>query len=283
MSLPFDATVKELLAPEPEDFVPAFGLPRIQPAVRLNVDLSTISAATDVAIGFGEPLQEIVDLNFQSGPDPNIDKRCLLYSAVLHFRFDVPIRTILVLLRPKADAAGIDGKLAYASGASGVEFRYDVVRMWEQPVERFLHGGLSLLPLAPLCQLPEDQPLTDSLRVVVREIDRRLAEECEPAQAARLMTAAYILTGLRIHRDKLGLIYDGVKVMHESSAYELILEEGAIKNAHRTLQLQGKQRFGTPTEDTVAALKAIKDLDRLERLTVAVLDAESWEELLDTP
>ena len=28
MSLPFDATVKEILAPRPEDFVPAFGLPR---------------------------------------------------------------------------------------------------------------------------------------------------------------------------------------------------------------------------------------------------------------
>jgi len=41
----------------------------------------------------------------------------------------------------------------------------------------------------------------------VREIDRRLAAECNHAQAARLMTAAYILTGLRIHRDTLGSIY----------------------------------------------------------------------------
>jgi hypothetical protein len=38
VSLPFDATVKELLAPLPEDFVPIFGLPRIVPAVRLNVE-----------------------------------------------------------------------------------------------------------------------------------------------------------------------------------------------------------------------------------------------------
>ena len=67
MSHPFDATLKELLAPNPDDFVPVFGLPRLQPAVVLNVDLSTLSAATDVAIGFGEPVREIVDLNFQSG------------------------------------------------------------------------------------------------------------------------------------------------------------------------------------------------------------------------
>jgi hypothetical protein len=87
MPLPFDATLKDLLAPNPDDYVPAFGLPRVHPAVSLNVDLSTISAATDVAIGFGDPLQEIADLNFQSGADPEVDARCHLYSAALHLRF----------------------------------------------------------------------------------------------------------------------------------------------------------------------------------------------------
>lgn len=65
----FDATLKEILSPRPEDFAAVFSLPHISPAQPLNVDLSTISAATDVAFGFGAPIQEIVDLNFQSGPD----------------------------------------------------------------------------------------------------------------------------------------------------------------------------------------------------------------------
>ena len=145
--------------------------------------------ADDVAIGFGDPLQEIADLNFQTGPDPDIARRCLLYSAALHFRFGVPGRTILILLRPKADSVGIEGKLAYASGASGVEFRYDAVCMWQQPIEPFLHGAVGLLPLAPLCQLPADQPLTDALRDVVRERNRPTPNTLKPA---RLMTAAFI-------------------------------------------------------------------------------------------
>jgi len=283
MSLPFDATVKEILAPQPEDFVPVFGLPRILPAVRLNVDLSTLSAATDVAVGFGDPLQEIADINFQSGPDAEMSRRCLLYSVALHFRFNVPVRTILVLLRPKAEVKGLDGKLTFSSGGSGVEFRYEVVRMWQQPVESFLKGGLSLLPLAPLCELPSGQPLTDAMRSVVREIDRRLAQECDHAQAARLMTAAFILTGLRIQRDKLGSIYDGVKVMHESSAYELIMEEGAIKAQHSNLMRLGQRRLGSAGDKTTAELKAIQDLDRLNRLMDAVLTVSSWQELLATP
>src|SRR5260370_26075179 len=208
----FDAVLKGMFAPDPADLVPAFGLPRIEPAVALNVDLSTISAATDVGIGFGSPLQEIADLNFQSGPDPNVDARCLLYSAALHFRFKVPVRSLLILLRPKADVKALQGKLAYAAGASGVEFSYQVVRMWQQPVEPFVRGGLLLLPLATLCQLPADRPIGDGLHDVIMDIDRRLAQECEPGQAVHLMTAAFILTGLRVERANIGSIFQGERV-----------------------------------------------------------------------
>src|SRR5262249_42137213 len=157
-------------------FIPAFNLPSLRPAVTLNVDLSTLSAATDVAIGFGDPLREIVDINFQSGPDPDVASRCLLYNTALHYRFGVPVRTILILLRPKADAGETEGKLVYSSGPCRVEFLHEVVRLWLEPVTPFLRGGVGLLPLAPLCQMPEGQPLEEALRGVVQEIGRRLAE-----------------------------------------------------------------------------------------------------------
>jgi hypothetical protein len=283
MSHSFDATLKEIVAPHPEDFVAVFGLPQVQPAVALNIDLSTLTAATDVAVGFGEPLQEIADLNFQSGPDPDLAARCHLYSAALHFRFDVPVRTVIILLRPKAETGDLAGKLSYASGASGVEFRYEVVPMWQEPLAPYLHGGVNLLPLAVLCKLPEDRPLTEALREVVQEIERRLSTECEHVQAARLMTAACILTGLRVHRDELTVIYDGVRLMQDSSAYELFQDLGRIDGEQRLLLRQGTKRFGPPDEATVAALKAIKDSERLERLGDAVITAASWQELLATP
>ncbi|MGH7135497.1 MAG: hypothetical protein ACREHD_07135, partial [Pirellulales bacterium] len=183
MPYPFDATLKEILSLRPEDCVAVFDLPRAAPAQSLNVDLSTISAATDVAFGFGSPLEEIVDLKFQSGPDPSVPARLHLYNAAFYLRFQVPVRSVLILLRPKADGDRLTGKLAYTSGGNRVEFEYDIVRMWQQPVEPFLHGGLGLLPLATLCRMPEDKPLAEALREVVREIDRRLIQECEHAQA----------------------------------------------------------------------------------------------------
>lgn len=280
MSHPFDATLKEILGQAPADLRQVFRLPAIEPALALNVDLSTISAATDVAIGFGEPLEEIADLNFQSGPDPGVAARLHLYNAAFHLRFVVPVRSILVLLRPKAETRGLNGKLCYARGGKRVIFEYDVIRLWKQPVQPFLEGGLGLLPLAPLCKMPAGKPLAQALRNVVREIDRRLATVPDHAQAVRLMSAAFILTGLRIPKESLSSIYGGVKIMHKTVAFDAIVEEAEIRTGHRFLLRQGRQRFGDPDPKIEAALTAIQEVDRLERMIDAVLTVKSWKALL---
>lgn len=283
MPHPFDATLKEIISPHPEDFATVFDLPRIAPAMSLNVDLSTVSAATDVAFGFGVPIEQVVDRNFQSGPDATVPARLHLYNAAFHLRYQVPVRSVLILLRPKADNIDFTGKLTYVSGGRKVEFEYDVVRMWEQEVERFLRGGLGLLPLATLCRIPADKPLAEGLREVVREIDRRLALEHDYAQAVRLMTAAFILTGLRVKKEELGLIYQGVRVMHESTAYDMAVEEGEIRNSHRVLLRLGRKLLGAPDASIETALRSIQDVERLERMTEAILTATSWQQLLATP
>jgi hypothetical protein len=126
---------------------------------------------------------------------------------------------------------------------------------------------------------------------VVMEIDRRLAQECEPAQAVRLMTAAFILTGLRVERSTIGPIFEGVRVMHESTAFDYYVEEGLQKGLKEGL-IQGQQRqllsvgrklLGEPDAVAVAALHAIKDADRLDRLALTMLTAASWQEVLATP
>jgi hypothetical protein len=222
-------------------------------------------------------------LNFQSGPDGRITGRLLLYNAAFHLRYQVPVRSVLVLLRPKADASDLTGKLTYVCGGRRVEFEYDVVRMWQQSLEPFLHGGLGLLPLATLCRMPEDKPLAEALREVVREIDRRLIQECEHAQAVRQMTAAFILTGLRVKKEELATIYEGVRVMHESTAYDMAVEEGQIRNSHGVLLRQGRRLLGPPDPATESAIRSIQDVERLERMTDAILTVKSWQELLSTP
>jgi hypothetical protein len=283
MPLPFDATLKDIVPDHAAEYAGVFRLPKHKPVTPLNVDLSTVSAASDVAFGYGEPLDEIVDINFQSGGDPHADWRFHLYNAALGHNFHVPIRSLAVLLRPAADHPNLTGKLRYGRGKMRVQFNYGVIRLWQRPVKPFLKGGLGLLPLAPLCQLPAGVPLEQAVTDVVHQIDRRLQAETEHAEAARLMAATFVLTGLRVPRELLADIYRGVRLMEDSSAYLLILERGEIKGKVSAILRQGRKRFGPADAATEAALKAITDLDRLDRLIDAVLTVNSWQELLATP
>ncbi|MGL4464207.1 MAG: hypothetical protein ACRC1K_18815 [Planctomycetia bacterium] len=150
MPLPFDATLKSIVAENFADFAPLFGLPTNEPAVAVNVDLSLLTAATDVAIAFGKPMKAVADINFQSVRDPTLPGRLHLYNAVLFYRHGVPVRSVLMLLRKKADAENLTGILIYGEGPNRVEFNYEIIRLWELPVDAFLNGGLAALPLAVL-------------------------------------------------------------------------------------------------------------------------------------
>jgi hypothetical protein len=281
MSLPFDATLKELVSQTPADLRVPFGLPDLEPAQTLNVDLSTISAATDVAIGFGDPVQEIADINFQSGPDPNVAARLHLYNAAFHMRYRVPVRSVLVLLRPKASTVGLNGKLVYTCGGRRVSFGYDVIRLWKQPVQPFLEGGVGLLPLAPLCRLASDKPVDQAIREVVGEIDHRLCELTDQARAVRLMTATFILTGMRVRKESLSGVFEGARVMHKTTAWDQAVDEGMLKGELRLLLTIGRRHLGEPDEETQAALGKIKDPDRLNRMGEAILSNKTWEALLN--
>lgn len=138
-----------------------------------------------------------------------------------------------------------------------------------------------------LCQLPSDKPLAEALRETVREIGRRLEREASHAEAVRLMTAAYIVAGLRVKKADLASIFRGVGLMQESTAFDEAMEEGErrgeIRGRIASLRSQGRKRFGDPDASAEAELASIKDLDHLDRLSDAILSATSWQDLLATP
>jgi predicted transposase YdaD len=286
MPLPFDATLKDVVREYPEDYGAALGLAGPHPIRALNVDLSTITAATDVILGHGDPPEHVTDLNFQSGPDPRLAGRLLLYNAALYHRFMVPVHSVAILLRPAADSPGVAGRLRYEGRKrrGRIHFTFEVVRLWQRPVRPLLRGGLGTLPMATLCQMPAGRPLPDALREVVRAIDERLHHEAPPGQAAKLLTAAYVLTGLRLPPDSAAQVFQqGVMRMRESTTYQAILDEGRVMTLKKILLRQGRLQFGTADAATEAAVQSITDGDRLERMTERVLTATSWQELLQTP
>ena len=123
--------------------------------------------------------------------------------------------------------------------------------------------------------------IQDGLASVIERLIERLQREALPDQARRLLTAAYVLTGLRIPDKKAALqLFKGVRAMRESVTYQAILEEGRVEALQKTILRQGRKLFGPPDEGTTAAVTAIDDVQRLEFLSERLLDVENWHELL---
>jgi hypothetical protein len=284
MPLPFDATLKDLVQTHTHDIAAAFGLEDPQPVSVLNVDLSTVTAATDIVLGFGDPLQWLVDLNFQSSRAEDLLARVMLYNALLYHRFRVPVHSLVVLLRQEAQNPTQGRRLSYQvrPRRGKMDFSFEILPLWRRPVRQLLGGGLGTLPLAPLGRLPTGVPVAEALPGVIRRIEGRLTREATPEEANRLLTASFVLTGLRLSRDEAVHLFRGVRAMRESTTYQYILDEGRIEEARAMLLRQGRIRFGPPGEQAEAVLAGISDLDRLRRMGERLVQAGTWQEVLDT-
>src|SRR5437763_14173276 len=132
MAMTFDATLKDMGRDSPEGFLAAFDRPPTAPVKPLNVDLSTLTTAADLILGLGEPLEEIIQIDFQSGAAAWKHADLMVYNALLFAHYRVPVHTVVVLLRPGAAHANMNGSIRYAPRPERgrMEFSYELIRLW---------------------------------------------------------------------------------------------------------------------------------------------------------
>jgi predicted transposase YdaD len=289
MAKPFDATLKELIETYPGDWLAPLNLTASGPITVIDADLSTITTEADKIIRVDDPEPWLLHIDLQASWDGTLARRALKYNVLAHGRHELPVHTALILLRPEADAAHLTGTYRYQPPHGGCEvvFHYQVVRLWQEPVERFLAGGPGVLPLAPLCAVTRE-----ALLGVIRQMEARVDAEAPPEARATLWTSTYILLGLRLPPADVADLLRGVRDMKESSTYQAILDEGrsegielgrsegSLTEARRLLLLQGTARFGAPNEATRAAIEGMNSVELLEPLSIRLLDVSSWDALL---
>ncbi|HWB11146.1 MAG TPA: hypothetical protein VG826_18100 [Pirellulales bacterium] len=285
MAFTFDATLKDLARDCPEGLLSRFDRPPAAPIKLLNVDLSAVSRSADLIVGIGEPMQEIVHIEFQTSAAPWKHADVLVYNALLFSQQRVPVHSVAILLRPEAAHANLTGRVRYAPRPErgNMDFGYQVVRLWEIEAEQFLMGDVGLTPLAVLGRLPEGVEIKDGLATIARRIAERLSKETSSDRAGKLLARALLLSGLRVRRNVAFEIFQGVHMMEESDTFLAILERGEERGIRGMILMLGEDRFGPADESVRAALNNINDLDRLRRMGRATPKAASWQELLATP
>src|SRR5262245_49473237 len=241
--------------------------------------------AADLVFGLGDPQREIVHLGFQAAADKDKGADVLVYNGLLYRQYRVPVHSILVLLRPQAAHSDVTGSIVYAArpGLGKMDFGFEVVRLWERSAETLLAGPLGAVPLAMLGALSAGTDLVQGLTGVAQRLLERLEREAEVPQKKLLLTAAFVLTGLRLKRNQALQVFAGVRAMRESDTFLAILDEGRETEARRLIRRLAKPTLGDPDEPTVTRLEGITDIDRLERIFDRAMEARSWQDLLDTP
>jgi predicted transposase YdaD len=172
-----------------------------------------------------------------------------------------------------------------------LDFAFEVIRLWQVPVERLLSSGLGTLPLAVLGQMPAGRTPDEALPEVVARLVERIEAEAPPGQVPILLTASYVLMGLRLSRERAVELFQGVRKMRDSTTYQAILDEGRAegeikgraKEAQRLLLRLGRKSLGDPDVAVEAAVHAIADVERLELLIDRIDEAANWQALLQAP
>jgi hypothetical protein len=288
MAKPYDSTTKELLEGYPVTWLAYVGFTPGGPVTVVDADLSTFTAEADKVYRVDEPTPYLVHLEIQASADRTVSRRMLRYHVLLDVRHNLRVRSALILLRPEADHKELTGvlELRHANGERAVEFRYTVVRAWEQPLERLLGGGLGTLPVAPLAAVPRDE-----VAAVVETIDKRLVNETAPETAATIMEATLILAGLRLQEEQVQELRGKLRSMNittESSYYRLAvkegmkegIKEGGREEARKLLLRVAETRLGPPDEKSRSTIDGIQELEELERLVDRALVVRTWQELL---
>jgi predicted transposase YdaD len=247
-----------------------------------------MTAAADLVFRSGDVLYH---LDFQSSPDPELPQRLFQYNALLHVATGLPVHTMAVLLRPRADRSDLTGEWGYAGVPDRGEtsFRFEIVRLWQVPIETFLNGPAGLLAFAPFARLPGDAPREDVLPGLLTHVAQRAIQELPEPTAKRVLTAICVLLGMYLPSElRAQLMRDAMPVdLMDSNFVREIFEEGEAKgrleDARGTVFRQGRLKFGEPDPGTVAAINVIHDLEQLHRMADAILNAKSWDDVLATP
>jgi len=282
MPAEFDNRLKDLIWQRLPDFGPLVHVDPGEPVEALRTNLP-ITLDADFVLGVGQPRRAAIDISFQVSWDADTLVRVFAYNALLYRHLNVPVHSVILQLRSRRNDLRLQDGIRYSvfPELGEMYFRPEVINLWEQPLEPMLTGGLGILPLAPLCRMPEGMTREQALPEILRRINERLIAEAPPELNDTLWNSTYTLTGVYLDRQDVLPLFDRYRIMRESMTYQATLEEGAIEMCRNNVLLLGTRKFGTLNQDEAAILNDIDDVDRLQRMLFAIEEAKSWEQVLD--
>lgn len=277
MPKPFDATLKHLIERYPIDWLRLIDAEPSGPVSVVDADLSAITAAADKVIRIDDDQTPwLLHLEIQASNDARLPERMHYYNTLLAYRHQLPVRTVAVLLRQSADGGNVTGiwERGLPNGQKCTRFEYETLRVWAMPADKLLKEGPGVLPLAILADDAQSR-----LSGIIRETAQQSASMADH-ETEELLTAEFVLAGLRYAPNITQVLFHGVRAMRESSTYMLILEEGAVEYARKAIFMLGTKTLGEPDPRIRQTIESLSDITRLDAMLERVIGAKTWDEIV---
>ena len=295
MFKPFDVLMKSLVEESPAAWLRFAGanataaeLLEDIDILALDTDLATVTTSCDKIFRITFPLPKLIHLEFESD-GKNVPKRVHRYHVLIDYKYDLPVQSVVFLLRKEADRPDITGVVERfrEDGSRYLYFEYDVIRIWQIPLEEILTGDIAILPLAPVSSVPKSQ-----IKQVLRRMEERVREELSPEDQSLFWTNTFLVMGLRYDQDLSRKLLEGAIGMTNSTTYMSIIEEGKeigreigkAEGEVRGLKIAvlriGEKRLGAPSVEIKAQLESIISPEKIQDLTDRILFVDTWAELL---
>ncbi len=302
----FDSIFKEFLLQNPNSLLRLLNLPTGESVSLENTDLSASSRSADILLNVSNP-DYLVHIEMQTSYDHTMPKRMLEYRILCGLRGETmpEMVSVLLLMRPQAHGSALSGLLELHD----IKFTYHVIRLWEMDVESVLSQPVHMLPLAPLCAVPDQD-----LPFLINRMQERLSREyVAPSECREIWAKTRLLLGLKMSKKHAEALMGGIMLdLKDSTTYMATLEEGiqkgiqkgreegklegkleglqegklegklegGLEEGRRVLLRLGQKRLGAASSDVLQRIEAISDVEQIESLIDRVLDVESWNELL---
>src|SRR5258708_26315459 len=114
MAQPFDITLKHLLESHPADCLRLAGLRTGAAIDVIDADLATVMAEADKVFRIKDRQPWMMHFEMQVSYDGDLCERMLRYNVLLKNRHALPVRSVVILLRPKADGPEMTGVVRHA-------------------------------------------------------------------------------------------------------------------------------------------------------------------------
>lgn len=296
MPKPYDNALKRLMALCPQDFLNWL----ISGALSTGQRSQEFESVTIEADAMHETLfcerPMLFHVEFQSGPDPDMEQRLLEYSVLSWRRYKCTASTFVIYLRKGGEIANSPLIRARPDGKEVIRFDFNVILLWNIDYEDVLELGEGLLPLATLAR-------NGARREVVEKIIARLTPGYNTIRR-ELLTLTRLLASLAFKRKedqewlrrRFAMLND---ILRETPAYQSILQEGIEEgleqgiergrelarqehlNSLRQMVLQVVQvRFPKLKKLAKGPIESVKDPELLEDLLIKVAMAKTPEKVL---